>query len=70
MGIEFFGANYTLRENLDSVLSSDHITGVGETVKVLRLTSLLCALFNYSYHFLKKIYSFIYLVVLGLSWGT
>ena len=70
MGIEFFGANYTLRENLDSVLSSDHITGVGETVKVLRLTSLLCAPFNYSYHFLKKIYSFIYLVVLGLSWGT
>lgn len=34
-------ASYTLRENLDSVLSSDHITGGGwgETVRVLRLTS-------------------------------
>ena len=60
MGIEFFWANYTLRENLDSVLSSDHITGVGETVRVLRLTSFLCALFNYSYHFLKKIFIYLF----------
>ena len=70
MGIEFLWANCnSLRKKLDSVLSSDHIAGVGEAVRVLRLTSFLCALFNYSYHFLKNENSCIYLVVLGLSLG-
>lgn len=51
LGIEFLQANCTPRENLDSVASSNHLSGVGEEVRVLWLTCFLCALFSYSYHF-------------------